>query len=584
MPGAAETPEHALTLPELVAALTEQGMIAPGHMQARGDSGGEHPLVWIARQQWPDLRRADQQLDLETLTRWLAAWAAQPHWRIDPLRVDTAAMTRLIPAGFAEYHQILALADDGETVTVASAQPFLRSWQLELERTLGRKVCRVIANPLELQRFIHDFYRLTRSVDNAVAQQHKLNEASRPTRFPASGEAPQDLAADDAHIVHIVDWLFEYAIQQRASDIHIEPRREQGVIRFRIDGLLHTVYRLPPALILAAVSRLKTLAGMNLAEKRKSQDGRMNMKVAGQHALELRLSTLPTAFGEKMVMRLFDPQVLQQSLEHLGFTADDRQSWNSMTRQTNGIILVTGPTGSGKTTTLYATLRQLATPEVNVCTVEDPIEMLEPAFNQLQVQQGIGLDFASAVRALMRQDPDIIMIGEIRDLETAEMAIQAALTGHLVLSTLHTNSAPAAVTRLLELGVPSYLLRATVLGVMAQRLLRRLCPACRIASPLADEERASLADLSLDHLPAQVFKRNGCSECRETGYRGREGIYEIMLFSEAVKRSVHRDTDLATLQDLACREGMRTLRQSAMDKASKGLTTLEEVMRVTSQG
>ncbi|PXZ65362.1 GspE/PulE family protein, partial [Pseudomonas aeruginosa] len=320
-----------------------------------------------------------------------------------------------------------------------------------------------------------------------------------------------------------------------------------------------------------------------VAEKRKPQDGRVKTKTPDGAEVELRLSTLPTAFGEKMVMRIFDPEVLLKSFDQLGFSADDLRRWQSMTSQPNGIILVTGPTGSGKTTTLYTTLKQLATDEVNVCTIEDPIEMIEPSFNQMQVQHNIDLTFASGVRALLRQDPDIIMVGEIRDLETAEMAIQAALTGHLVLSTLHTNDSPTAITRLLELGVPYYLIRATVLGVMAQRLVRTLCPHCKAPMQLADSDWHELTRPWSAPPPSGAHQAVGCLECRDTGYRGRAGVYEIMLLSDSLKELITADTDLVALRRQAYKEGTRSLRLSGAQKVAAGISTLEEVLRVTPQ-
>ena len=391
----------------------------------------------------------------------------------------------------------------------------------------------------------------------------------------------QEPDANDAHVVNIVDWLFQYAFEQRASDIHIEPRRDSGCVRLRIDGVLHTVYQFPIQVTMAVVSRLKTLGRMNVAEKRKPQDGRIKTRAPKGNEVELRLSTLPTAFGEKMVMRIFDPDVLLRSFDQLGFSAEDQRRWQQMVSQPNGIVLVTGPTGSGKTTTLYTTLKQLATPQVNVCTIEDPIEMVEDSFNQMQVQHNIDLNFASGVRALMRQDPDIIMVGEIRDLETAEMAIQAALTGHLVLSTLHTNDAPSAVSRLIELGVAPYLIKATVLGVMAQRLVRTLCPHCKAPTSVDEEAWADLTQPWNAPLPTRSHAAAGCLECRETGYRGRAGVYELMPLSEGIKALIHNDTDIGQLRRQAYKEGMHSLRLSGAQKVGAGLTTIEEVLRVT---
>ncbi|MCL4105986.1 UNVERIFIED_CONTAM: hypothetical protein GTU68_058292 [Idotea baltica] len=367
--------------------------------------------------------------------------------------------------------------------------------------------------------------------------------------------------ANDQHIVNIVDWLLQYAFEQRASDIHIEPRRDVGNVRFRIDGVLYSVYELPQQVASAVTSRIKILGRMDVAEKRRPQDGRLKTRSPEGAEVELRLATLPTAFGEKLVMRIFDPEVLQKSFGELGLADKDLLSWQGMTDSGNGIVLVTGPTGSGKTTTLYSTLRKLATPEVNVCTIEDPIEMIEGAFNQMQVNHGIDLDFSSGVRALMRQDPDIIMVGEIRDLETANMAVQAALTGHLVISTLHTNDSPSSISRLLELGVPAYLIKATVRGVMSQRLVRILCPDCKVSSE-------------------RVASPVGCKACRETGYLGRQGIYEVLVNSRNVQEKISSHMDTAAVRDVAMREGMRTLRLSGAARVARGETTIEEVMRV----
>ena len=381
--------------------------------------------------------------------------------------------------------------------------------------------------------------------------------------------------------MRIVDWLWQYAFEQRASDIHIEPRRDSGVVRFRIDGVLHQVYQIPPVVLTAMVSRVKLLARMEIVEKRRPQDGRIKTVTPEGQEVELRVATMPTAFGEKIVMRIFDPEVLLRDFRDLGFSDDDLSRWETMIARAHGIILVTGPTGSGKTTTLYSTLKTLATPEVNVCTVEDPIEMVEPAFNQMQVQPQIGVDFESGVRTLMRQDPDIIMVGEIRDLPTAEMAVQAALTGHLVLSTLHTNDAPTAITRLIDLGVPPYLVNSTVIGVMAQRLVRTLCANCKApAEPLSDEQWAALTKPYRATRPSITYKAVGCLDCRMTGYRGRAGLYEVMTMTPELRKLVVAGAGMDELREQAFRDGMKPLRASGAHKIATGLTTVEEVERV----
>ena len=586
---ASSSQDRWLDLNDLLRDLVAQGVIDQNGAeqaltQRRGAANLQmHPLEFIAAQQLDDLKRPGRKLDLETLTAWLAEQSGQPYLRIDPLKIQVASVTPLMSYAFAQRHKILAVAVDRDAVTIASAQPYVRAWEADLTHVLKLPIKRVVANPIDIQRLAVEFYRLAKSVSGAAATDQKISGMGNFEQLLKLGASDQEPDANDAHIVNIVDWLFQYAFQQRASDIHIEPRREQGTVRFRIDGVLHNVYQFPPQVTMAIISRLKSLGRMNVAEKRKPQDGRVKTSTPHGGEVELRLSTLPTAFGEKMVMRIFDPEVLLKNFDQLGFSTDDLRRWEGMTRQPNGIILVTGPTGSGKTTTLYTTLKMLATSEVNLCTIEDPIEMVEPAFNQMQVQHNIDLSFASGVRALMRQDPDIIMIGEIRDLETAEMAIQAALTGHLVLSTLHTNDAPSAISRMLELGVPHYLLKATILGVMAQRLVRTLCPHCKAPITLDERDWQSLTRPWQAPVPSGAHQAVGCVECRDTGYRGRAGVYEIMLMSDGVRALISADLDLTAMRRQAFKEGMRSLRLSAAQKVSAGLTTLEEVLRVTPQ-
>jgi len=460
----------------------------------------------------------------------------------------------------------------------------VREWEPELARIIKRDIKRVIANPLDIERYQVEFYNLAKSIKGAGKTATAPSGLSNLEQLVELGKENKQLDANDAHVVRIVDWLWQYAFEQRASDIHVEPRREQGIVRFRIDGVLHQVYQIPAAVLIAMTSRIKILARMDVVEKRRPQDGRIKTRTLNGEEVELRISTLPTAFGEKLVMRIFDPEVLVRDFTELGFSEEDYRRWQEMTNRPNGIVLVTGPTGSGKTTTLYSTLKTLATPEVNVCTIEDPIEMVEPAFNQMQVQAQIELGFADGVRALMRQDPDIIMVGEIRDLETAEMAVQAALTGHLVLSTLHTNDAPSAIARLLELGVAPYLLNATLNGVMAQRLVRTLCPHCKQKVELnRAEDQQSWEALVLpwkSKHPARLYKPVGCLECRMTGFMGRIGIYETLVLTPSFKGLIGAHAELAKLREQAFKDAMKPLRISGAMKVGAGLTTIEEVLKV----
>ncbi len=537
-----------------------------------------HPLAYIATQNLEDLQRPGKVLDAEVLTEWLANKARLPLFHIDPMKIDVAKCTEVISYAFAKRHGILCVKVEADHVLIACTQPFMSGWEPQVEHVARRAVKRVVANPADIERFMVEFYTLARSVSGASG----ATAASAITNFEQLVELGKasDPDANDQHIVKIVDWLLQYAYDQRASDIHIEPRRDVGRIRFRIDGVLHYVYELPANVSTAVTSRFKVLARMDIAEKRKPQDGRIKTRRSDGSEIELRMSTLPTAFGEKLVMRIFDPEVLLRSFTDLGLVGDDYARWYSMLTRPNGILLVTGPTGSGKTTTLYSSLRQVATDEVNVSTIEDPIEMVEERFNQTQVHHKIGLDFAAGIRSLMRQDPDIIMVGEIRDLETAQMAVQAALTGHLVLSTVHTNDAPSTVARLLDLGIPSYLINATLLGVMAQRLVRTLCPHCKEEGSISASDWQDLVAPWKVNVPAKVYRPVGCLECRNTGYLGRQGLYEILLLSESLKEKVTRDCNLQELRKLAMKEGMRTLRLSGAQKVAAGLTTMEEVLRV----
>ena len=537
-----------------------------------------HPVAYIATQSLDDRKRPGKILDGNALTEWLAEKCKYPLFHIDPMKINTAKVTEIMGYAFAKRHGILCVEVTPDEVVIACTQPFITGWEPQLEHVARRRVKRVVANPADIERYMVEFYTLARSVSGASGGA----SASAITNFEQLVELGKatDPDANDQHIVKIVDWLLQYAYDQRASDIHIEPRREVGRIRFRIDGVLHYVYELPANVATAVTSRFKVLGRMDISERRKPQDGRIKTRRNDGSEIELRMSTLPTAFGEKLVMRIFDPEVLLRSFTDLGLVGDDYTRWRTMLDRPNGIVLVTGPTGSGKTTTLYSSLRQISTAEVNVSTIEDPIEMVEESFNQTQVHHKIGLDFAAGIRSLMRQDPDIIMIGEIRDLETAQMAVQAALTGHLVLSTVHTNDAPSTIARMLDLGIPSYLINATLLGVMAQRLVRTLCSHCKEEGHISSDDWQQLVAPWKVNVPAKIYRPVGCLECRNTGYLGRQGLYEILVLSETLKEKVTSDCNIIDMRRQAMKEGMRTLRLSGAQKIAAGLTTLEEVLRV----
>ena len=581
--------ERRVTVPEVLTALVEDGFIPQDEADRalkdwRTTPSDAHPLTIVSRAKLKSLKPPQRLLDIERLTEWMAGRVELEYFHIDPLKIDMRAVTDVMSSDYAAKRNILPVEVRGRDVVIATSEPFMTNWQRELGEMLKFNIKVVIANPLDIERYVGEFYNLSRSVKRAEKSDVPTARINDFEQLVELGKAGRTLDANDHHIVTLVDWLWQYAFDQRASDIHVEPRRDVAVVRFRIDGVLHQVYQVPATVAVAMTSRIKILGRMDVVDKRRPQDGRIKTRMPDGQEIELRLSTLPTAHGEKLVMRIFDPDVLIRDFSELGFSPEDYSKWEGLIANPGGIVLVTGPTGSGKTTTLYSTLKQLATPEVNVCTIEDPIEMIEASLNQMQVQTQIDLGFAQGVRALMRQDPDIIMIGEIRDLETAEMAIQSALTGHLVLSTLHTNDAPAAVARLLDLGAPAYLLASTLLGVMAQRLVRTLCPHCKEKVPFTDPAKIKIwHDMVAPwkgEPPAEIHKPVGCLECRNTGYMGRIGIYEIMLMTAELKKLVTDTTDLAAVRAEAYRSGMKPLRLSGAMKVAQGVTTMEEVLKV----
>jgi general secretion pathway protein E len=532
-----------------------------------------------------ELRRADDPskvLDEETVFQALARVWKVPYKKIDPLKMDLNLVTTTIPHRFAIKHLVLPIAIEDGCLTVATPDPFNEEVIQDIAQVSKLKVKCVVSTKTDLIKLINEFFSFKRSIVAAENQfgipTIDLGNLEQFVRLRADDELP----STDQHIVNAVDHLLSYAFDQRASDVHIEPKRDKSLVRLRIDGMLHSVYELPKNVHSAIVSRIKTISRLDMAEKRRPQDGRIKMEKGGIEA-EVRVSSIPVAFGEKIVLRILNPDVLFQDLDSLGFTPMDLIRYQQFINMPHGIILVCGPTGSGKSTTLYSTLRELASPDINITTVEDPIEMIHEAFNQIAVQPVVGITFGSILRNILRQDPDIIMIGEMRDLETAENAVQAALTGHLVLSTLHTNDAPSSITRLQDLGTPAFLLQATLVGVLAQRLVRKICPYCKEPFEMEGKDLASLGlDLNRDG-PVELHTGKGCVKCRGTGYLGRSGVYEVLPVTESIKRHMTPESNVEALSDTAKKEGMITLRENAIKKLLDGETTYQEVLRVTWQ-
>ncbi|MEM9101842.1 MAG: GspE/PulE family protein [Pseudomonadota bacterium] len=539
-----------------------------------------HPITLVSKAGLRIVNAPHQAIDEEWLTQWLAERLALAYFKINPLQIDVKTVTQVMSFAFAKRHGILAVAVDDQAITIATSSPRVTHWMSGIKQTTRKSIRLVMSSPNSIERYTKEFYKIQKSVFGATEVANEHSNINNLEQLVSVGVEAEELDANDQHIVKIVDWLLQYAFEQRASDIHIEPRREWGRLRFRIDGVLHTVYQFPPVITAAVLARMKILARMDVAEKRRPLDGRIKTQMPDSSEVELRISTLPTAFGEKLVARIFDPSILVKDFLSLGLSVNEEEQWRQLIGAPTGIVLLTGPTGSGKTTTLYTSLKQMATSEVNVCTIEDPIEMIEANFNQMQVQTDIGLSFAQGVRALLRQDPDIIMVGEIRDRETADMAIQAALTGHLVISSLHTNDAASAMTRLVELGVPNYLINATLIGVMAQRLVRVLCDHCKRETSLCDEKWLALTSGFKSKKPKKIYEAVGCDHCRQTGFKGRVGLYELLRVSDEIRDCIAKSNSYREIRHIAINEGMCLLRLSGARKVAKGITTIEEVLRV----
>lgn len=518
-------------------------------------------------------------IDEHAIAAAIAREAGLEHVRIDPLKLDADLIETQISRPFARRHRMIPLEMHDGVLKVACANPFSLESIDSYKRLAGRELRLVVASEPEILKALTEFYGLRQSVKKAerdLTVGIDLGNLEQLVRMKNEAE----IESSDQHIVNAVEYMLQHAFDARASDIHIEPKRQRSLVRFRIDGVLHDIQEIPMVVHRAIVSRIKTMSRLDIAERRKPQDGRVKT-VRRESEIELRVSTLPVAFGEKVVMRIFDPEVLLQDLAGLGFYPEELELFSDFIDRPHGIILITGPTGSGKTTTLYSALKSIASREQNVTTIEDPIEMVYEEFNQTAIDAKIGITYASALRHILRQDPDIIMVGEIRDAETAQYAIQAALTGHLVFSTLHTNDAASSISRLQDLGVERFLIASTLIGAMAQRLVRRICKHCITERFLAVDEAEALRLTVPASKRIKVHEGPGCFECRQTGYLGRSGIFEILGLDDKVKELVIDGADAALLKREAMRAGMKTLRQSALRKLADGVTTFEEVLRVT---
>jgi len=540
------------------------------------------PAEIVAAAGFKHPKRGHRKVDEDAIAEVIALEAGTPYLKIDPLRISSDLVTKTLSRPFARRHVVLTTDRDGETLTIAITDPFDTTLRESLETLIPDPIAYVVSSKADILSVIDRVYGFRSKVSQA-SEELGVRTGNGPLVQLVELRSNDELAtSNDEHVVAAVDYLLNYAFDQRASDIHLEPRQDDGVIRLRIDGILHDIDSLPLNVHGAVTSRLKVMAGMDIAERRRPQDGRIKTFRA-EREVELRVSSMMTAFGEKVVVRVFDPNVLMAEVQDLGFSAEEREIYERWITCPNGLVLVSGPTGSGKTTTLYSTLRYLSGPEINITTVEDPIELVDPRFCQVQVTPQIDVTFAKALRTILRQDPDIIMVGEIRDFETAQMAVQAALTGHLVFSTVHTRNAAGAVTRLVELGVERFLLSSVLRGVIAQRLIRRICERCAVEGYLNPEQVGALGI----KVPVERRERlgvrwgEGCAECRGTGLYGRTGVFEMLDIGKRIRGLINDGKDANELSNAGRIEGMQSLRDAAVRKLAEGVTTFEEIVRVT---
>lgn len=525
---------------------------------------------------------AEKVITTAQLAQALATQVGLPyHDQIDPESVPDE-LVKLLPIAIAKQNRVIPLGfSPREHVQLVCCDPLAVQTHDELRMLFGREVDVAIAPPEAVVSAINAVYdRALRQTQTAVAELEEESDASVADLEEEVVDLLDIEGDDEAPIIRLVNSLLSQAAKERASDVHVEPFETELVVRFRIDGVLHNIITPPKRFQNSIISRIKIMADLNIAEKRLPQDGRIRLKVAGRD-IDIRVSTVPTTYGERIVMRLLDRSSIMRDLESIGFSERNHQLMNKLIQTPHGIILVTGPTGSGKTSTLYACLAKINKPDLNILTIEDPVEYQLKGVGQVQVNSKINLTFASGLRSFLRQDPDVIMVGEIRDRETAEIATQASLTGHLVLSTIHTNDAPGAITRLTDMQMEPFLIASSLLAAVAQRLVRTLCSHCKQEYTPTQEELDGLG-LTRRQAPT-LWHGKGCAKCQNTGYSGRLGIFELMVVDDEIRHLILQRADSVTIKHKACERGMKTLRQDGVDKVVQGLTSIEELTRVTQE-
>lgn len=572
-----------LRLDEVLEALKSSGLLNDDqakNIAQKSSRNKHHPLITIANFELSDRRNFKAKLNIDELTRWLAHYSQLDYLYIDPLKIEIDKITKVLPKAYVGRLKVLPISLDDHQIVIATAEPFELDWIDEVAGTTKKSVKVVVASPIQIESYLKEFYVVQAAV-RRLSNEQELDKKYREqevNQMRGHGSSAL-LGKNDQGISGIVDWLFQFAFNERATDIHMEPKQEAGIIRFRIDGTLREVYKFKPEVILPVLSRIKLMSGMKIDEKRRPQDGRIKRELGAGHTIEIRSSTIPTHYGEKLVLRIFDPKMADIGIDDLGIDASDLEMWKNLISHSHGMALVTGPTGSGKSTMLHASLKYLAKPEVNICTAEDPVEIINDSFNQMQINKQIDLTFANAIKAFLRQDPDIIMVGEIRDNETSDMAVQASLTGHMVFSTLHTNNALSAITRLLDLGVAPHLLNATLRTIMAQRLVRLLCPCCKEKVKTPANLWKSLVSPHKVKMPTHVYKAVGCNECKQSGYHGRACVYEMVTLTEKLRETITADVELRDLE-IAAEGSFTPIRLNGAQRVIDEETSIEEILRV----